>query len=419
MGFQRPFWYIIILFFLLGIGAIALALNARGDVPVNLLDSEDLTIVEDSILYQCEEYDIQVADPTVAKSADVKWDIDGKWVHEKVVENFRFKTEGAHYVDLYLDGRKRMSSTFDVIPCAGAIVDIPSNIIEGDTKVMRDRTPGSIGRRWFINGVEHADEGGERSFKFEFANEYVIRALIEMPDTIYEFTEEVRVKAKRVEPVKKTFAEDKSEIKKQATENKEVTSTKPKEIIEKTEEPVEEEKTVFIEEEPEVVEKKTMIVGGFNDRASFEFGKAEVLSWSPSPAKNCLEFNSERRSITLRDLTSDLCITKLYLMPNAKLKGNRVEVIVSNSNPDIDPRRTTKTLTDNRGNPSMIDIEEVGCGLVKGQSYTISIRPKGTSEVADVDVNDNSCFDSKVMSDYGTVIISGKSKILKMEMKHD
>lgn len=403
-------WYIMAGVFLVGGAAYFISANAYPELKVRVVDDEDLT-VEDSLLSACSFYEFSIEGEDVESNAEVKWKIDESWSHEEVVENYKFTAGQGRKVILYVDGKMRGERTFFVEECKGVDIFIPDNIRAGDRVKLRDDTRGSIDRIWKIKNNKTRkvhdlnDHNATCEFPFDYPAEYLISVDVTMDNgEVEEFRKTITVREKRT--VRSAEVAERSvEKEKEDTKSDNYVAPIVKEIKEK-------------EEKVDVPSPSAELIDGFNEIESYELGNSLVVDWTRNTSAECLTFSNDKRTITLRDLKTDICISKLYFIANDEIKGNKVEIKIQNAS-EGRSRKATKTVQSDMGRATSVDIEEIGCGLAEGESYTITIRPTENSELADMDISDTDCFNIEQDYDFGDVQMMNSSKIMKMRIRYD
>ena len=429
---ERPIWYIFALTF--GIGALLIFGVSKLFKPLDIkLETETglMNEVDSSgVVYKCYTYELAPDTSFSAVEHKVKWRIgEDKWiVDDAIVDEIMFRQEGKIPVEMYVDGKLRGFRNIVVEDCPGALVSIPNDVRKGDTHRFRDNTKDSRARRWFVkNSVssefrEYDDQGGVLDFEFDYSGPYIIKAEVDTDDTTFVFEKRLMVAERRVE---KMIAPKKPEpspdvettaFEKPRTEDKQ---------LEKT--PVVEEETpvVIIEEEEELKEPTKDIAGSITDY----FGRSVMVddSWNVEEStwfygsEECLSFNGDKRTLFLRNLKADLCVTNLYFVPNLDITGNKVRISIENTK-DIDRRFVKKPIVrtlsrSNNGMLSTVNVKSIGCYLKKGESYKIVVDPEPDNEVGEIDKSDYSCIEGLEDFKHADIQVQSKTKILKIEYK--
>ncbi len=437
---ERPIWYIFALTFGMGVLLIFGVKNLFNPLEIKLETETGLMNEVDSlgVVYKCYTYELAPDTSFSAVEHKVKWRIgEDKWIiDDAIVDEIMFRQEGKIPVEMYVDGKLRASRDIVVEDCPGALVSFPSEARKGDTRTFKDNTKDSKARRWFVkNSVssvfrEYDDQGGVLDFEFDYSGPYVIKAEVDMDDTTYVVEKrlmvgERAVKKKPIVPevdldpvVAEQHREEQRAIEEIAVKQEE------KEEEKAAEEAVEEE---ALREEIAVTEltPKADVPGSITDY----FGRSIMVddSWNVEESawfygsEECLSFNGDKRTLFLRNLKADLCITNLYFVPNLDITGNKVRISIENTK-DIDRRFMKKPIVrtlsrSNNGMLSTVNVKSIGCYLKKGESYKIIVDPEPDNEVGEIDKSDYSCIEGMEDFKHADVQVQSKTKILKIEYK--
>jgi hypothetical protein len=431
---ERPIWYIFALTF--GIGTLLIFGVNKLFTPLDIKLETEAGLMNDvdslGVVYKCYTYELAPDTSFSAVEHKVKWRIgEDKWIiDDAIVDEIMFREEGRIPVEMYVDGKLRGSREIVVEDCPGALVSMPSNVRKGDTHRFRDNTKNSRARKWFVkNSVssefkEYDDQGGVLDFEFDYSGPYVIKAEVETDDTTYVFEKRLLV-AERIVEKKKVPTESKPDPK---PKTESTAYEKPKDKPKQTEKnPIVEEETteVVVIEEEELKEPSKDVSGSITDY----FGRSVMVddSWNVEEStwfygsEECLSFNGDKRTLFMRNLKADLCITNLYFVPNLDITGNKVRISIENTK-DIDRKFMKKPIVrtlsrSNNGMLSTVNVKSIGCYLKKGESYKIIVDPEPDNEVGEIDKSDYSCIEGMEGFKHADIQVQSKTKILKIEYK--
>jgi len=107
----------------------------------------------------------------------------------------------------------------------------------------------------------------------------------------------------------------------------------------------------------------------------------------------------------------------VHVLPDPELKSNEIEITIAHSDPTRGKPRRTKKYAQSSGNPYPISVEAIGCGLLKGERYTITVKPVGEFRFGDVGVGDARFVQRG--SEYLEVDLGDRTKILGLTFRHD
>ena len=417
-----------------GIGATLyfFVFRSHEDVPILLIDEGGIQV--DTLFEIGVKYDIEAERTYIADKDELTWTIDGKWYHELEVEK-EFDEMGSHEIALYVNGKERGQRIVHVVEGDGARIDMPNEIFKGDQVTLKDVTRNSKSRKFYVDGEFHPSSGKSLRFHFKKAKTYDVKVLIENEDgeeLVFQRSVKVTERRSRVEdePRKDNYAEVVSDIEKRrredAEEDAKLNSWSPPSDTE-VERQVESDNnsTTEVADPDPVVEtpEPTMDTpppgSAFGDYYAEEFDNTEYLSWFKKGGNKCVSPDSEASIITIRDLQKDVCLTHIALLPNPDLKSNRVDVTIRNAKPGKGKARTLKGLVvQDAKTPYSLDIEEIGCGLLEGESYKITVTPRAPGQICTVSTEDPLCYDNRETSDLCEIQTGPKTKILKLTWKH-
>lgn len=426
---ERPIWYIFALTF--GLGALLIygvkSLYNPIDIILETQSGANNEVDSLGVVYKCYTYELAPDTSFSAVEHKVKWRIgEEKWVvDDAILDEIMFHHKGRIPVEMYVDGRLRGRRDIVVEDCPGALVSIPSDVRQGQTHRFKDNTENSITRRWFVkNSVssdfrEYDDQGGVLDFEFDYSGPYVIKAEVDMEDTTYVYEKRLMV-AERIKERKISIPKPESEPITSSNLNNEVQLTESAPVV------IEEIDEVVEEVVEETLKEPTRDVAG---SITDYFGRSIMVddSWSVEESswfygsEDCLSFNGDKRTLFLRNLKADLCVTNLYFVPNLDITGNKVKISIENTK-DIDRRFMKKPIVrtlsrSNSGMLSTVNVKSIGCYLKKGESYKIIVDPVPGNEVGEIDKSDYSCIEGMEDFKHADVQVQSKTKILKIEYK--
>lgn len=424
---ERPIWFIFALTF--GIGALLIygVQSLFNPLEIKIKSQSGFNNAVDSlgVVYKCNTYELAPDTSFSAVEHEVKWRIgEDRWVvDDAILDEVSFFQEGKIPLEMYVDGKLRGSRNIVVEDCPGALVSIPSAVRQGETHRFRNNTKNSKAVRWSVmNSVssefrEYDDQGGVLDFEFDYSGPYVIKAEVDADDTTYVFEKRLLVGERLVE--KKPIIPE--------SDPEPIAYEKPKDDVQDTYKPpvVEEKVPEVVEIEEELKEPTKDVAGSITDY----FGRSIMVddSWAVEEStwfyggEECLSYNGDKRTLFLRNLKADLCITNLYFVPNLDITGNKVKISIENTK-DIDRRFMKKPIVrtlsrSNTGMLSTVNVKSIGCYLKKGESYKIVVDPEPENEVGEIDKSDYSCIEMMEDFKHADVQVQSKTKILKIEYK--
>jgi|GEM_PF-6289985 len=421
---QRTVWNILIAASIIGVLSIVAVGFLTPPIDIQVYSANADSTFVDSVFNACTEYRIRPAHNLERVDHSVKWRIDTIWIPEdQMIEAYDFESVGMHTIELYVDGKKRGERTIELESCAKADIYIPEGLLRGQHGKMIDRTPGSVSRQWFVNGESHADEDGSLNFQFLYAREYDIRVLIEMKDEVYEYTRTIEVKAasdrsperrspsnvvpyrpneSRVEVVK-----PQREVVTEQPVVRQKEEVRPPRTVAPVAKPVETVVQSSPTPEPKVVRptptvsssSKSELFGQFSESDPSFSNDGDV--WSDGN-EDCLTYNGDRTTITLRNLSKDVCITNLYFAPKRDVRGNKVEVVISNTSDTEKKKVLSRVRT--------VGVTRPGQPLSK-------VYVASDSQIGEVDKSNANCYNDSFDVEFGDVIVRGRTKIMKMDVR--
>jgi len=344
---------------------------------------------------------LRIKDGQIKDSDEVRWKVGEVEAQGPEVTDPFQGDDKVQNVSLVINDRERFN---EAIPLKiVAKVDAPSRVRVGDQFTISDESDGGKTRRWYIDGEEQASQ--EASWRTSFSNpgNYEIIAKITTADD----EEHTIRKWVKVEEKPKQIAERKP---RKTTTPKPPVNTKPSATISEPEP----------EPEPEepVVEPETITVvdnsAAFTDNLDFNFSQRSSVTWVAAPKERCLARTTESSSFVLQNLSEDLCISKLYLVPGPN-QNARVKVVFTNLRTGDQLTTGPKSVQWLRKNtPSPISVQNVGSKLKAGESYRIEVIPLNGSEFEVMSTTDESCFTPASFSP-ATIELSAKALVLKMD----
>ena len=393
---KRPVIFSLLAVFSFGVMFMLMASTHYETLPIEFRNAQD-SLVVDTVFCIGEKFRVSPPQEATSKNDEIKWRMDNSLSEIEPVREFSHLAEGVHRLDMLINGRYRGTRTITVKQC-NAVIHMPSRMELNVEATFSDKTNNARSRHWYINDEDVTVDSSatELTYQFTKAGDYKVdvRVITNDGDTLPMYSNEMAVyppqkKVERREPVlpptkKEPKVEKKNEIK------------------------------------PSVPPPSPLISNGFLNKASYEFSETYLVSYVDGVEESCYEYNGERRTLNLKDLKKDVCLSKIWVVPDPNLKGNKLLVRIKNAKSDYQWVQNVFPVQGGFSDgPRYVSVTTLGCALLKGESYIITVQSADEqSRFADMSY-DNDCLGVIDIGDLmGGLDFVEKTKIVKLEFKY-
>ncbi|MBP6311707.1 MAG: hypothetical protein KA408_05515 [Flavobacteriales bacterium] len=394
---KRPVIFSLLVVFILGVMFMLMASTHYETLPIVVRNVQD-TLVVDSVFCIGEKFRVSPPQDVTSKNDEIKWRLDSSQYDVEAVREFSHLAEGVHRLDMLINGRYRGTRNITVRQC-NAVIQIPNSMVVNVEATFSDKTTNARSRHWYINGDDITVDSiaTDLTYKFSTADVYnmEVQVITNDGDTLPIYSSEIVV----YPPQKKV-------------ERKVPLVVTPTEKLPK----VEKEKVVA----PPAEIPGPVTSNGFLNKASYEFSKVHVVSYVDDAEESCFDYNGERSTLNLKDLKKDVCLSKIWVVPDPDLKGNKLLVRIKNAKSDFEWAQNVFPVQGGFSDgPRYISITTLGCALLKGESYIITVQSADEeSRFADMSYA-NDCLGLIDIGDLmGGLDFVEKTKIVKLEFRY-